>query len=167
VTFDACKQSGYVNLSRVDPSLLVVKKPTPVYANPYICFRASAAPAKCLMFGFVHDDKTTQSFPVNGKVMKSFTIIPLSLEADRNFTVTCLLFNKNYYMTDFIRNELTFVTRMDDPGEHLCLFSAYVFNRCPFDRQYCLYSAFFIQEVVVIHYQSTTPGWCQQLNRRL
>jgi hypothetical protein len=117
VTYVGDKASGFANLARIDPALLCAKKPTPTYKNPYVCFRGSSAPAKCLMVGFVNEDKTTEPFtvPKNGKIMKSFSLIPLSLEAERNFAVICVLFGVETYTSDILGNILTLTTRSEVP----------------------------------------------------
>jgi hypothetical protein len=121
VTYVGDRVSSFANLARIDPTLLCAKKPTPAYKNPYICFRGSSAPAKCLMVGFVSEDKTTEPFtvPKNGRIMKSFSLIPLSLEAERNFASICVLFGVETYTSDILGNVLTLTTRSEVPGKRL------------------------------------------------
>ena len=121
MTYVGDKASNFANLARIDLTLLCAKKPTPTYKNPYICFRGLSAPAKCLMVGFVSEDKTTEPFtvPKNGKLMKSFSLIPLSLEAERNFASICVLFGVETYTSDILSNVLTLTTRSEVPGKRL------------------------------------------------
>jgi hypothetical protein len=70
-----------------------------------------------LIAGFIKDDKTTAPFLTpTRKQMKALCIIPLSLEAERNFTITSLLFNVESYSSDILDNVLSPVTRMEVPG---------------------------------------------------
>jgi hypothetical protein len=112
VTYVGDKASGIANLATIDPALLCAKKPMPTYKNPYICFRGSSAPAKCLMVGFVNEDKTTEPFtvPKNGKIMKLFSLTPLSLEAEQNFAAICVLFGVETYTSNILGNVLTLTT---------------------------------------------------------
>jgi hypothetical protein len=124
VTYVGDNTSSFANLARIDPILLYAKKPTPTYKNPYICFRGSSAPAKCLMVRFVSEDKTTEPFtiPKNGKIMKLFSLIPLSLKAEQNFATICILFGVETYTSDILGNVLTLTTRSEMPGK--CLLSS-------------------------------------------
>lgn len=117
VTYAGDKASNFANLARIDPTLLCTKKPGPVYKNPYICFRGLSVPARCLMVGFVQEDRTVEAFtvPKTGKLMKSFSVIPLSLEAERNFAATCVLFGVETFTSDILNNVLTMTTRSELP----------------------------------------------------
>jgi hypothetical protein len=73
------------------------------------------------MVGFVSEDKMTEPFtvPKNGRIMKSFSLIPLSLEAEWNFASICVLFGVETYTSDILGNVLTLTTRSEVPGKHL------------------------------------------------
>jgi hypothetical protein len=89
-----------------------------MFNRDFICFRGTSVPARCLIAGFVVDDKTTESFgTASGKVMKALSLVPLSLEAERNFTATSMLFGMESYTSDILENVLSLVTRMEAPCE--------------------------------------------------
>jgi hypothetical protein len=118
VTYPGDKSSGFANLARIDPTLLNTKPPNPSFTKPFICYRGASTPAKCLIVGFVHEDKTTEPFVTQSrKLMKSLSLVPLALEAERNFAVTCLAFGVDSYVSDIINNVLTLTTRFEDAGK--------------------------------------------------
>jgi hypothetical protein len=118
VTYPGDKISGFANLARVDPTLLNARPPNPSFTKPFICYRGASTPVRCLIVGFVHEDKTTEPFVTQSrKLMKSLSLVPLALEAERNFAVTCLAFGVDSYVSDIIDNVLTLTTRFEDAGE--------------------------------------------------
>ena len=58
------------------------------------------------MVGFVHEDKTKEVFTVlkTSKIMKLFSLIPLSLEVERNFASVCVLFGVETFTSDILGN---------------------------------------------------------------
>jgi hypothetical protein len=73
------------------------------------------------MVGFVHEDKTKEAFTVlkTGKIMKLFSLILLSLEAERNFASVCVLFGVETFTSDILGNVLRMTTQTEAPsGKH-------------------------------------------------
>jgi hypothetical protein len=70
-------------------------------------------PVRCLMMGMLHEDKTREAYQLsNGKWMKSISLIPFALEADRMIAATAVIFGVEQFRGQLIDgNVLSFSTR--------------------------------------------------------
>jgi len=124
ICFDADKFMNVVNFSCADPSLFCLKVPSPIYTTPYICYRGSSVPARCLIMGMVHEDRTRAPYQLsNGKWMKSMSLIPFALEADRMIAATAAIFQVEQFRGQVNDgNILSLVTRQGVIGKALIIY---------------------------------------------
>lgn len=110
--FDADKSSNVVNLCWVDPVLLCLKVLGGL-GSSYICYRGSMVPARCLIMGLVHEDRTRSPYQLStGKWMKSISLIPFALEADRMIATVAVIYDTNNFHGQISNgNVLSFATR--------------------------------------------------------
>jgi len=116
ITFDKDPRTNVINLSRVDPALLVHKKLATAAANntyKYVFLRAQREPAIAVSLICVDEDYTkvlkSNGGPFESKVI---TGTPLSLEYERMVTVLCMAMgNTPFIRTQISENRWTFSTR--------------------------------------------------------
>lgn len=115
------------NLSRVDPSLFCLKVPGGMGLSPCICYRGSAeVPVKCLVMGMVHEDRTQSPYQLStGKWMKSLSLIPFALEADRMIASIAFIYGTDSFHGQVVNgNILSFATRQGPLGK--CTFFSHI-----------------------------------------
>jgi putative alpha-1,2-mannosidase len=88
------------------------------YATNYICYRGFTVPARLLMMGILHSDRTEDAYPVGkkGYYMKSMTLLPFAMEIERNITATCVVTGVDNFVGSIDDNMLTFSTRQGPLG---------------------------------------------------
>jgi hypothetical protein len=102
------------NLSRADPDLFCLKVPGGLGLSPYICYRGSTVPVCCLTMGTVQEDRTRDAYQLlaTGKWMKSLSIIPFALEADRMVAAVAVIYGTDVFHGQVINgNTISFATR--------------------------------------------------------
>jgi hypothetical protein len=109
------------NLSRADPSLFCLKTLAGQGLSPYICYRGSTSPVRCLIMGLVHEDRTQSAYPLStGKWMKSLSLIPFSMEADRLIASTAVIYETDTFHGQIVNgNILSFATKQQLIGERI------------------------------------------------
>jgi len=109
------------NISRADPSLFCLKVPGSLGLSPFICYRGGMVPVHCFIMGIVHEDKTRSAYQLStGKWMKSLSIIPFTLEADRMIASTAVIYETDRFHGQVINgNIMSFTTRQGLLGEHI------------------------------------------------
>ena len=116
ITFDKDPRTNVINLSRIDPTLLVHKKLSTAAANntyKYVYLRAQREPAIAISLICVDKDYTrvlkSNGGPFESKVI---TGTPLSLEYERMVTVLCMVMGDTPFIcTQISENRWTFSTR--------------------------------------------------------
>jgi hypothetical protein len=116
--FQADKLMNVANLARVDPTLFCLKGLGGL-GSSYICYRGSTAPTRCLIMGLVHEDRTQAPYQLStGKWMKSLSLIPFALEADRMIATTAVIYETESFHGQLVNgNTLSFSTRQGLLGE--------------------------------------------------
>ena len=116
ITFDKDPRTNVINLSRIDPTLLVHKKLASASATntyKYVYLRAQREPALAISLICVDEDYTkvlkSNGGPYESKVI---TGTPLSLEYERMVTVLCMVMGDTPFIrTQISDNRWTFSTR--------------------------------------------------------
>ena len=118
--FEADKSMNATNLSRADPTLFCLKVPSGPYSSPYICYRGQSVPAHCFIMGMVREDKTRAPYQLsNDKWMKTMTLIPFALEADRMITATAMIFDTEQFKGQLLDgNVMSFSSRQGLIGKN-------------------------------------------------
>jgi hypothetical protein len=102
----------------VDPTLFCLK--VLGGSSSYICYRGSTTPTRCLIMGLVHEDRTQAPYQLSstGKWMKSLSLIPFSLEADRMIATTAVIYETDNFHGQLANgNIMSFSTRQALLGE--------------------------------------------------
>jgi hypothetical protein len=102
-----------VNLCHADPTQLCLKVLAGMGPSSYICYRGSTAPFHCLIMGLAHEDKTQTPYQLsNGKWMKSLSLIPFTLEADRMIAAVAVIYETDSFHGQVVNgNIVSFATR--------------------------------------------------------
>lgn len=108
-----------VNLSRADPTLFCLKVQGSMGISLYIYYRGGGVPARCLVVGMVHEDRTREPYQLStGRWMKSLSLIPFSLEAERMIAAIAVIYDTEGFHGQVVNgNTLTFATRQGLLGE--------------------------------------------------
>jgi len=129
--FEGDKSMNVANLSRVDPTLLCLKVSG---SSPYICYRGSAVPTHCFIMGLVHEDRTRAPYQLmgSGKWMKSLSLIPFALEADRMIASVAIIYETESFHGQVVNgNILSFATRQGMLGEKCMTYTCVLlFSMC-------------------------------------
>ena len=117
--FKANKCTNVANLACMDLTLFCFKLLGGV-GSSYICYRGSIVPTHCLIMGLVVEDRTQEAYQLStGKWMKSLSLIPFALEADRMIAATAVIYETESFHGQVANgNTLSFSTRQGLLGEH-------------------------------------------------
>jgi hypothetical protein len=125
VTFEKDYIFNIVNLSRIDPSLLISKKtPGQTKGGPLVFIRDCKTPALCVTLGIIADDQTVTPRQRGDKEVKFITAKLLAYEYEQMVAVLCMVFGKKSVRVQLADSTLTFATR--SAGKHFltsCLHS--------------------------------------------
>lgn len=77
-------------------------------------------PARCFIMGMLREDKTRAPFQIsNGKWMKTMTLVPFALEADRMITATAMIFDTEQFKGQLLDgNVMSFSSRQGLIGKN-------------------------------------------------
>ncbi|EDQ98020.1 uncharacterized protein LACBIDRAFT_316384, partial [Laccaria bicolor S238N-H82] len=98
VTFEKDYSLNVINLSRIDPSLLVSKKtPGQTKGGPMVFIRDRKTPALCVTLGIIADDQTASPRQRYGgdKEVKFITAKLIAYEYERMVAVLCMIHGKS------------------------------------------------------------------------
>ncbi|EDQ98601.1 uncharacterized protein LACBIDRAFT_335817 [Laccaria bicolor S238N-H82] len=125
VVFEKDYTSNIVNLSRIDPSLLIAKKTSgQTKGGPLVFIRDRKTPALCVTLGIIVDDQLISPRQRGDKEVKFVTAKLLAYEYERMVAVLCMTFKRESVRVQLADSTLTFATRAAD------LRSAYAFHLC-------------------------------------
>ena len=123
ITYSGSATKNVVNLSRIDPALLLLSPPSGKWKTQYIVYKNKQKPALCFTIGLAVNDSTRTPFSFIGKseklYQKSISIVPITLEIERHVSTLCTILNVDEYWSQFDDNALRFVTvpgNMKDKG---------------------------------------------------
>jgi hypothetical protein len=123
ITYRGSSIRNIVNLSRIDPTLLLLSSSSGKWRTQYIVYKNNRKPALCFTIGLAINDstRTPLSFIGRGETLfqKSISIVPITLEIERHISTLCTILNVDEYWTQFDDNALKFVTvpgNMKDKG---------------------------------------------------
>ena len=106
-----------VNLSRIDPSLLISKKTSgQTKGGPLVFIRDRKTPALCVTLGIIIDDQTVSPRQRGDKEVKFITAKLLAYEYERMVAVLCMIFKRESVRAQLADSTLTFATR--SAGNH-------------------------------------------------
>ncbi|EDR14698.1 uncharacterized protein LACBIDRAFT_321919 [Laccaria bicolor S238N-H82] len=114
VTFEKDYSLNVINLSRIDPSLLVSKKtPGQTKGGPMVFIRDRKTPALCVTLGIIADDQTASPRQRYGgdKEVKFITAKLIAYEYERMVAVLCMIHGKESVRVQLADSTLTFATR--------------------------------------------------------
>lgn len=112
MTFEKDYDLNIINLSRIDPSLLVSKKtPGQTKGGPMVFIRDRKTPALCVTLGIIADDQTSSPRQRGGKEVKFVTAKLLAYEYERMVAVLCMIHGKESVRVQLADSTLTFATR--------------------------------------------------------
>lgn len=112
VCFDADKSTNTANLCRINPTSLCLKNLGG--SSTYVCYRGNtASPTRCLLMGLIFEDRTRSAYQLsNGKWMKSLSLIPFALEADRMIAAIAVIYDTDTFHGQLSNgNIISFSTR--------------------------------------------------------
>ncbi|EDQ98351.1 uncharacterized protein LACBIDRAFT_303646 [Laccaria bicolor S238N-H82] len=116
VVFEKDYTSNIVNLSRIDPSLLVSKKTSgQTKGGPLVFIRDRKTPALCVTLGIIVDDQTESPRQRGDKEVKFITAKLLAYEYERMVAVLCMTFKRGSVRVQLADSTLTFATRSAEP----------------------------------------------------
>lgn len=131
VTFEDCVEENIFNLSRVDPThfRLRILQPTNKAKEPYavgsksryICHFSLQKPAICISIGLCDEDLTDEPKPSGERICKTFTMVPLALEQEREIAVINVIGAEHEYIGQVVENRLSYTTRSEMPGTFLLI----------------------------------------------
>jgi hypothetical protein len=114
IKYSGSTSNNVVNLSRVDPALLLLSYPVGKWKTQYIVYKNSRKPAICFMIGLATHDATRSPISFNSKgetlFQKSISIVPITLESERHISTICTILNVDEYWCQFDNNALKFAT---------------------------------------------------------
>ena len=112
VTFEKDFSLNIINLSRIDPSLLICKKTAgQMKGGPLVFIRDRKTPALCVTLGIIADDQTGAPRQRGDKEVKFITAKLLAYEYERMVAVLCMIYGKESVRVQLADNTLTFATR--------------------------------------------------------
>ena len=112
VTFKKDFSLNIINLSRIDPSLLICKKTAgQMKGGPLVFIRDRKTPALCVTLGIIADDQTGAPRQRGDKEVKFITAKLLAYEYERMVAVLCMIYGKESVRVQLADNTLTFATR--------------------------------------------------------
>jgi hypothetical protein len=112
VTFEKDFNLNIINLSRIDPSLLISKKTAgQTKGGPLVFIRDRKTPALCVTLGIVADDQTGTPRQRGDKEVKFITAKLLAYEYERMVAVLCMVHGKESVRVQLADSTLTFATR--------------------------------------------------------
>ena len=115
ITFDHSEKHNVLNLSRVDPALIISKK---VGKYDMVCIRNKKKPVLCVSVVAIQDDYTATPKTIGEEnILKFITATPLTQEFERFAAVLCMTHGVETARCQLLDNLLTFSTRS---GELLC-----------------------------------------------
>ena len=114
ITFVGSPSRNVVNLSRIDPAHLLLTPAAGKWKTQYIVYKNNQKPALCFMIGLAVNDSTRTPLSFNNKGQtfwqKSISIVPITLEIERQISTICTILNVNEYWSQFEDNALKFAT---------------------------------------------------------
>jgi hypothetical protein len=117
VVFEKDYTSNIVNLSRIDPSLLIAKKTSgQTKGGPLVFIRDRKTPALCVTLGIIVDDQLISPRQRGDKEVKFITAKLLAYEYERMVAVLCMTFKRESVRVQLADSTLTFATR--SAGKH-------------------------------------------------
>ena len=112
VTFEKDYSLNVINLSRIDPSLLISKKTAgQTKGGPMVFIRDRKTPALCVTLGIIADDQTISPRQRGDKEVKFITARLLAYEYERMVAVLCMVHGKESVRVQLADSTLTFATR--------------------------------------------------------
>jgi hypothetical protein len=112
VTFEKDYSLNIINLSRIDPSLLICKKTAgQTKGGPLVFIRDCKTPALCVTLAIIADDQTGAPRQRGDKEVKFITAKLLAYEYERMVAVLCMVHGKESVRVQLADNTLTFATR--------------------------------------------------------
>lgn len=112
VTFEKDFNLNIINLSRIDPSLLISKKTAgQTKGGPLVFIRDRKTPALCVTLGIIVDDQTGTPRQRGDKEVKFITAKLLAYEYERMVAVLCMVHGKESVRVQLADSTLTFATR--------------------------------------------------------
>lgn len=127
VTFDDAPDVNIFNLSRVNPTdfrlhaIKPKKDKDPKYQpsgikSRYIFHYTQQNPAICISLGLSVEDLTAEPHASGDFICKTFTMIPLALEQEREVATINIIGGELQYTGQVINNRLSYTTRNERPG---------------------------------------------------
>jgi len=111
VTFEKDFNLNIINLSHIDPSLLISKKTLgQTKGGPLVFIRDRKTPALCVTLGIIADDQTGTPRQRGDKEVKSITAKLLAYEYERMVAVLCMVYGKESVRVQLADSTLTFAT---------------------------------------------------------
>jgi hypothetical protein len=109
VTFEKDNAQNVINLSRIDPSLLISKKTAgQTKGGPMVFIRDRKTPALCVTLGIIADDQTVSPRQRGDKEVKFVTAKLLAYEYERMVAVLCMVHGKESVRVQLADSTLTF-----------------------------------------------------------
>jgi len=111
VTFEKDFNLNIVNLSRIDPSLLISKKMLgQTKGGPLVFIWDHKTPALCITLGIIADNQTSTPRQCGDKEVKFITAKLLAYEYERMVAVLCMVYGKESVRVQLADSTLTFAT---------------------------------------------------------
>ncbi|KIJ90324.1 hypothetical protein K443DRAFT_126525 [Laccaria amethystina LaAM-08-1] len=117
VTFEKDYGLNVINLSRIDPSLLISKKTaSQTKGGPMVFIRDHKTPALCVTLGIIADDQTVSPCQRGDKEVKFITAKLLAYEYERMVAVLCMVHGKVSVRVQLADSTLTFAMCSAEPN---------------------------------------------------